>query len=137
VADELNRQNDPDPWNSIEEHIATGTPAWLNIAIRLRAYTDGGVSLGLENAVAQALPKNPSAVLKILGTDRAKEFTIQRICSTETFIEAPESKLRRHLQQSRIAVEHVTDPGLQPARQACIEALTTALNHKPSAVNDL
>jgi hypothetical protein len=130
VADELNRQNDPDPWNSIEEHIATGAPAWLNLAMQLRAYTDGGASLGLENAVAEALPKNPNAVLKMLGTDRVKEFTVQRVCSAETFIETPESKLRRHLQQSRIVVEHVTDPQLQQAKRACAEVLNAALKNK-------
>ena len=130
VADELNHQVAPDPWDSIEAHVESGVTAWLDLARQLRFYTDAGASVGLENAVALALPKNPVAVLKILGTDPAKDFTVRRVCSIETFIEVPEGKLRSHLRRAKAAVDQVSDPHLQQTRQACLEVLNRSMNPK-------
>src|SRR5712691_1702729 len=53
----------------VAAHVATGSAAWLDIAKQLHPYTDGLVSEEVEYAVAKALPRNPIAVLKMIGPD--------------------------------------------------------------------
>jgi competence protein ComGC len=129
VVQELNRQASSTAWESIEDNVATGNVRWLNVAKQLRQYTDASTSLGLENALAEALPKNASGVLAILGTDQSKEFTIQRVCSGETYIEPSTTELRRHLKASITALEKVSDPQLQTNRSACNAALNKDLSN--------
>ena len=88
---------------------------------------DAGASEGLDNAVAEALPKNPAAVLEMLGADRAKQFAVQRICSFETFIEVPTPTLRRHVLAVMRAVKGVKEARLRQARNSCLSALDANL----------
>jgi hypothetical protein len=130
VTAELMKQEDPDPWASIEDHVASGDARWLELADQLRRYTDAGVSESLDNAVSEALSKNPAAVLRILSGDPGKGFAVRHVCSTETFIEPPPGKMRRYLRQARFAVERVTEPQLEKVKQACLESLDHELYRK-------
>jgi hypothetical protein len=123
VVEELNSQKSSTVWESIEDRVATGKERWLDVAKALRVYSDAGVSEGLDNAVAEALPKNAAGVLGVLGNDRAKEFTVERICSTQTFIEVPRAARLRHLEASLVAVQRVEATPLKGVKQACIAAL--------------
>jgi hypothetical protein len=128
VVDELNRQRGGSPWESIEYRVATGNGGWLQIAKQVRVYTDAGVSESLDNAIAEALPRNAEGVLGILGGDPSKEFTVERTCSAETYIEVSRASLRRHFQIGIAAVERVNDPHLHDAKVACVIALKRGLN---------
>jgi hypothetical protein len=130
VARELSEQQNPDPWDAIDDRVATGDPRWLDVAKQLRPYTDAGVSEALENALAEALPRNAAGVLRILGTDLSKDFTVRRVCSTETFIEVPRPALQRHLRAALAAVKRVTDPKLIDARDACLSKLSDEMQRE-------
>lgn len=127
VVDELNHQEGTSAWESIEDRVATGNGRWLRIAQQLRPYTDAGTSESLDNSIAEALPKNAEGVLAMLGKDQSKEFTTDRVCSGETFIEVSRTTLRRHLRAGITAVEKVNDPKLQPVKEACVAALNRDL----------
>ncbi len=123
VVDELNHQQGTSAWESIEDRVAMGNGRWLRVAQQLRRYTDAGVSESLDNSMAEALPRNAEGVLAMLGTDQSKDFTSERVCSGETFIEVSKSRLRRHLRAGVTAVEKVSDPKLQHVKEACVAAL--------------
>src|ERR1700682_4833923 len=59
VAEELSHQQNADRGDAIADHVATGSVIWLDIAKQLRPYTDAGATEGLENALAEALLRNP------------------------------------------------------------------------------
>jgi hypothetical protein len=99
---------------SIRNRVATWNDRWLRVVKELLTYTDAGMSEGLDDSMAEALPKTPRI---------SKTFMVSRICSVETFIEVSRATLRRHVRASIAAVQTVSNPDLQTVRQACLTTL--------------
>lgn len=55
---------DPPVWIKIIENIASGQREWIDLALSLKAGSGGGASIGLRDAIFQALGRNPSYVLR-------------------------------------------------------------------------
>lgn len=62
--------------------IESGDPAWLEVAVALKPFSDAGASLSINYAVARALPKTPERVLALT----TQGFKVEDIC-TSPFIE--------------------------------------------------
>ena len=65
-----------DQWNKLIAGIATGKPAWLNIAKRLRRVSDGGTREQIDLAVGEALEHRPADVLSLV----LDEFGLDEVC---------------------------------------------------------
>jgi len=52
-------------WQQLLAGIATGTEAWLKVAVALQAVSDAGSAEQLELAVGEALEHRPSNVLRL------------------------------------------------------------------------
>ncbi len=95
-----------------------GNAEAIEFAPTLKKYTDAAVTEELMIAVARGLPKNPSAVLAIIGDD----FPIDTVC-TVPFIEAPKDIVEIHIEQSKVALKasSYTEQKLETVRIECLK----------------
>jgi hypothetical protein len=63
-------------WETVRAGIASGKRAWLDVARAIRPGVDAGTGEDLTGALATALRVNPSAVLRLVGSD----FQLTQIC---------------------------------------------------------
>ena len=108
-------------WEQVLDHIGTGKPAWLALAPRLAAGTDASTSLGLTIALADALPRNPTAVLELVR-DATGPLALNQVCSAP-YIKPSQADLASYRRTAKHAVDAVTTPDLRSARSACLKAL--------------
>jgi len=108
-------------YDSVLNHVASGDPAWIALAARLASGADAAASESLTIALAEALPKNPGAVLAILGP-AVTALSPARVCGAP-FIEMAAPDLRNYLSQTRTSVSAVSTPALGSSRAACLAAL--------------
>jgi hypothetical protein len=107
------------------QKVESGDRAWINVAVRLRAASDAGVSLMLEQALTMALPKSPALVLESLtqGED-VSQFSLQVICSGDTFLkDEPRGRVLAWYKQSEHALAKLTQPSLKAKRDECLRSL--------------
>jgi hypothetical protein len=103
-------------------HIGSGHPDWIALAPMLADGADGADAEGLSIELAKALPKNPTAVLRVLDPAESHDriLATPRVCSIP-FIE----KVPRNYKSSAIrAVSEVQDPALQATKQRCLAMLS-------------
>jgi len=117
--------DDQQEWPEVLAGIATGTPAWLDIANTFHAVADGASSEQLESAVGEALEHHPTNVLSIA----VPNFALEAVCTSPDVddprfdsydlsiaaIERREAKLRL-----------VRKPTLVALRDSCIAELEKA-----------
>ncbi|WP_150125036.1 hypothetical protein [Tsuneonella mangrovi] len=115
--------NDPDEWGFVTDQIATGKPDWLQVALELKQYADGGYSEELTTDLGLALLNRPSNVLRSLQDQRGpKKFLLYIVCSAP--IPSPGKNWLMHYKVRAIeAVEKVRDAELQIERDDCLQAL--------------
>jgi hypothetical protein len=94
--------------------VASGDATWLRVATALRPFADGGASLSLDYAVAQALPKAPTRVLALVGHG----FDVEYIC-TSPFIEPDPGIAEAYEQRTLAALSKVKVPALAPIAAEC------------------
>lgn len=106
-------------WYHVLEQIATGDTQWLDVARALYPGSDAGAAEALQIVVAEALPKAPAQVLRMLGTDyRGYEFKI--VCSAP-HNEPPPGVVEAYLQQAEAALLALRVPELEERRQLCLQ----------------
>jgi hypothetical protein len=118
---------DPRVFEGLLDKVETGDPLWLQIAVALRAVSDGGASEGLVAAVSVALTRQPENVLRLLSTGAAdSSFTVADVCSARfAFTEQPAAEKRWRIGALQaLAAAH--DGHLTAARDACLAALPLA-----------
>ena len=102
--------------------IGSGDTAWIRLAPRLAQGADGADAEGLGVALAEALPKQPRAVLASLDMKGGVVLGPQRVCSTP-FIEPKPGRVERYKPAAMHAVMSVHTPALRSASDACLAAL--------------
>lgn len=109
--------------------VARGTGGWLAVAAKLRPVSDAGASEELDLAVAEALPRSPAGVLRLLPAP----FAVARICGVP-FVEQPVAESQSYRRRALAAVVSVRDHRLRSVRDQCLDALRSA---KPITVGQL
>ena len=94
---------DPTGIDKVFAGIATGDPEWLALAPAIEPEIDGRYADCLQDALRQALPRNPSGVLSLMPAH-----------GKDLFVCAPADLTTRAL------IVAVTDPALQEARDRCL-----------------
>jgi hypothetical protein len=126
ATETLHRIYEDEPqWSALLSHIATGKSAWLDVAKRLRAVSDGGSSEQLDLAVGEALEHRPINVLTLAIPDFRLEVVCggpdvddQRFDSYDLSIAA----INRRESQLRA----LREPAIARARDSCISELEKA-----------
>lgn len=109
-------------FNAVLDRIATGNEVWVRLAPELARGTDVGDSTALTVALAMALPKNPTAVIAVLG--KGPVIGPAAVCSVP-FVETTPQEVHEYLDRAIPAVSHV-EPSSLVRRAACLEALHQA-----------
>ena len=88
--------------------VEAGNVQWFSVWVRLRTYSDAGISESIDSAFARALPVVPEDVLKFVGHG----LELKNICGSP-FIE-PESGVAEQYERNALAaLSLVRDPRLQ------------------------
>ena len=103
-------------WLLVMDSVAHGETAWLPLGAALLRASDAGNSEGLLIAFAEALPKEPAAVLSL---------KVPQVC-TMPFIEWSGTALTEYRNAALAALAAVADPGLTTEREACRSDLMAA-----------
>ena len=114
-------QGDTAQRSELFDGVASGASDWLTVAARLRPASDGGASSELDLAVAEALPRAPARVLRLLPTP----FSIRDVCGVP-FVEQSDSASRAYRRRALAAVAGVQDPSLGTVRDQCLRELREA-----------
>jgi hypothetical protein len=120
VVDRLWNNND---WERVMDHVDTGDARWIALVPRLAPGTDAGTAEELPIALAFALPRNPEAVLSVIGGK--KGLRIADVCSAP-FIEDTVPNIPAYIKRAEAAVSRVSDPALARTKTECLEQLKTA-----------
>jgi len=109
-------------WGQLLDAIATGEPAWLEIACELGRHSDGEASETLDAAMGEALRRAPRAVLQRLD---GNPFHLERVCGNtfaDTGIRDATDEAARIAEQEA-AVAKVRDKSLTERRDTCLELI--------------
>jgi len=131
LVDELLIGNWDNPiWSNILENIASGDEDWIRASAcmgKAFGYTDQTVIVSLNIAWAEALPKNPQAVLSLSGYG----ISLGRICSFP-IIEPERAWAAQYVKDTLAALETIPDDTkhLGIEKQVCILRLKDAYEKK-------
>ena len=110
-----------EPFEFVCAQIATGDPQWLQVASRLRPFSDAGASLSLDISIARALPKQPAAVLELIEPP----WRLEMVCGAP-FIEPPPEEVQAYLDNAISVLSQPLPESLDAKRTACLNHLRTA-----------
>jgi hypothetical protein len=105
---------DRQAFDGILKRIAKGEPQWLEVARRLRPFSDAGASESIDEAVARALPVQPRRVLSLVG----QGFELEHLC-TSPFIEPKPDVAKAYERETLTALAKVSEPGLAGLATEC------------------
>jgi hypothetical protein len=108
-------------YGKVLDGIASGDSRWLALVPRLEPGTDAGTAESLRLVVAEALPKNPAGVLRLI----TREPTWRDACGYP-MIEPTRKEMRAYFNAAIPAVKSVHDPALQAAKRVCLSELLKA-----------
>ena len=109
------------PGNSVCDKIATGDKTWLDLAARMRQYTDASASVGVCNPIARAARRAPVAALQLFG--RTPHLNRECICLPFVSNEIPLAEQYREYRLSYRAIASVREPSLAVPRASCLAYL--------------
>jgi hypothetical protein len=112
-------------FDQVLDGVSAGDSQWLRLVPKLKERTDAAASESLEISVADALPKNPVAVLRLI-----KSHPEWREACTYPFIEPTTEENRKYFRVTIPAVAKVRDPQLRSVKNACLANLKRA-QHTP------
>ena len=121
--DNLIEQNDV-AFDGICASIMTGDRQWLEVARQLKSGADGFLSESLDYSVARALPKNPEAVLGLIGHG----FQLEEVC-TSPFNEPDAGVAEAYEQEATTALTSVTSPKITSIRDRCLDRIRLPPKH--------
>ena len=107
----------------ILDHMDRGEAGWIALAPQM-AVDNGGAAIteSLPIALARALPRNPTAVLKAISPNDPHLLNVNDVCG-QPFIEPTRAFMRRYKRRTLAAVSGVNDPSLRLVRDACLRVL--------------
>jgi hypothetical protein len=108
-------------YDAVLDGVASGDGRWLALVPKLDPGTDAGTAEFLRIAVAEALAKNPTGVLRF--TSRMSWF---RDACGYPMIEPTEKEMRAYFKGAVPALKGVHDPALEGARKVCLTELIKA-----------
>jgi len=108
-------------YEKVLDGIASGDARWLTLVPKLQPGTDAGTSESLRIAVAEALPRNPAAVLRLIEHNPR-----WRDVCTYSMIEPTPKETRTYFKAAVPAVKAVKSPRLQRAKLMCLADLAEA-----------
>lgn len=108
-------------YDTVLDGVASGDRRWLALVPRLDPGTDAGTAEFLRIAVAQAIPKNPTGVLRF--TSRLPWF---RYACGYPMIEPTNTEMRAYFKAAIPALKAVGDPKLRHAKRVCLGELIKA-----------
>ena len=112
-------------YDRVLDGVASGDPRWLALVPRLAPGTDAGTAEAIPIALAEALPKNPAGILRLINRDESWLDA----CSYPV-IEPTRREIRAYFRVAIPAVRKVSDPALRHARGLCLTELVKA-QHAP------
>lgn len=104
--------------SSVCGQIASGAPAWIALAPRIRAQTDGANSGAICNALGLAMRKAPREVLRVY--EPQGKLSASCLCVPFVSDELPVAEQAREYRLSHRAIASVGDRKLRTARAACL-----------------
>lgn len=125
TVEELSKGGRRTQFDSVLDRIGSGDPAWIALAPKLATGTDGEASEGLGIALAEALPKNPGAVLRTIDPGNPLILGPARVCGMP-FIEPSRGFLRRYRTRALKALAQMRDPAVEQMKVTCISILRGA-----------
>jgi hypothetical protein len=118
-------QSEFGPFDKVLDGIASGDARWLALVPKLAPGTDAGTAESLPIALADALPKNPTGVLRLIKRDSSW----LEACGYP-MIEPTDKEMREYFKVAIPAVRSVHEPALRTARRLCLAELLKA-QHAP------
>jgi hypothetical protein len=112
-------------WQELLAGIATGTPGWLKLAVRLQRVSDAGASEQLKLAAGEALEHRPRTVLELA----VPAFGIEYVCGVPDVDDvryASYDLAVQAIEQRKRMLLSVTIPRLRAVRDQCIATLEEA-----------
>lgn len=113
-----------DRYETVLQRIATGDGTWVALAPKLASGADAAASEGLTIALAEALPRNATAVLSVLDPRRTA-LAPTRVCGVP-FIEGTAINVADYVRSAEKAVNAVGEPQLNVQRTSCLMALQSS-----------
>lgn len=101
--------------------VSAGDRRWLALVPRLKSGTDAATGQALVVAVAEALSRNPPAVLRLIRANPSW----RHVC-TFPMIEPTEAEERSYFGTTIPAVRAVRDADLQSVKRRCLTSLSEA-----------
>lgn len=118
-------------WSELLRHISDGETGWIIYVPLFISGTEAGQATQLSIALAEALPKNPHAVLSL----EYSFVSLRRVCSLP-FIDPDKAFIRQYLQDVTRAMQDINDPYMKPDKDICLgrlKASTSAANKRLDA----
>jgi hypothetical protein len=112
-------------FDKVLDGIASGDARWLALVPKLAPGTDGGTAESLPIVVAEALPRNPVGVLRLIKRD-----TSWLGACGYPMIEPTRREMRAYFRVAIPAVKSVHDPALLAVKRVCLSELLKA-QHGP------
>ena len=112
---------DQERYDELLGNISAGKEEWIALTPRIVTGTDAGASEELAISLAEALPKNPDAVLGILDQSKAT-ISSGRVCSIP-FIEPEKAFYESYAKAALAAVKAVSGAGLAKQKELCLAEL--------------
>lgn len=112
-------------WSDLTDHVASGDPQWVDVAMAISPGTDAGATEELADALFVALGQNPAYVLKVLPAEESDTMplALAEICSGRT---DPLGTYAASIAEQTVveaAVEKVVAPALEPKKRQCLAKL--------------
>jgi hypothetical protein len=108
----------PNRFATLEDGIARGDQAWLDLVPLIRSGADGETATGITMSLGDALPKNAAGVLRLI----ANKEDAASVCD-DSLSEMTADQRREQREAAIAAVEAVKDPALQQAKTNCLATL--------------
>lgn len=108
-------------WSELLGHIASGDVNWIIYVPLFASGTDAGYATQLTIALAEALPKNPHAVLSL----EYSFLSLRNVCSLP-FFNPDEAFIKRYTQDVFESMKDITDPYMQMDKDICMTRLKNA-----------
>lgn len=130
-AKQVSRRVDADEnfGRSVINGVATGDSAWLEVARQITPAS-AAAEATLSIALASALPRAPTRVLRLIGP----KYPLEEVCGIP-FLKADSSEVITYHDDAKAALVTVRDSSLKRVRLACSTTLDDARDRRLERIN--